>query len=135
ETVQARVPETYHWLLVPGQPDPRGDVEWTDLKVQGPDGLAARAAKKLRNEELLLTQLGGSRLRHELDRVPLWRGDHVGVKQVTEDMAKYLYLPRLRDAEVLLEAIQDGVRRMTWQAETFAFAESWDEAKGRYVGL
>jgi hypothetical protein len=56
---------------VPGQSDPRGAVEWTDLRLQGGDGLAARAAKKLRTEEMLLTQLGGSRLRHELDKVPL----------------------------------------------------------------
>jgi predicted AAA+ superfamily ATPase len=135
ETVRARIPETYHWLIVPGQSDPRGELEWTDLRLGGSDSLAVRAAKKLRNEELLLKEMGGSRLRHELDRVPLWRGEHVGVKQLVEDMAKYLYLPRLRDAEVLLEAIRDGLGRLTWQAETFAYAERWDEARKCYVGL
>ena len=30
----------------------------------------------------------------DLDRVPLWRGDHVGVKQLWSDFAQYLYLPR-----------------------------------------
>jgi hypothetical protein len=135
ETVKARIPETYRWLIVPGQSDPRGEVEWTDLPLQGHDPLAVRAAKKLRNEELLLTHLGGIRLRHELDRVPLWRGDHVGIKLLAEDMARYLYLPRLRDADVLLGAIRDGVERMTWQGETFACAEGWDEARKRYVGL
>jgi predicted AAA+ superfamily ATPase len=135
ETVRARIPETYQWLIVPGQSDPRGEIEWTDLRLQGGDALAVRAAKKLRNEELLLIQLGGARLRHELDRVPLWRGEHVSVKQLTEDMARYLYLPRLRDAEVLLEAIEDGLGRLSWQAETFAYAEGWDDARKRYVGL
>src|SRR5262249_12090952 len=85
-TVKARIPETYQWLLVPGQPDPRGEVDWTEIRLQGQDGLSARAAKKLRNEELLLVLMAGTRLRHELDRVPLWRGDHVGVKQLAEDM-------------------------------------------------
>ncbi len=135
ETVKARIPETYQWLIVPGQSDPKGNPEWTDIRLQGQDGLAARAAKKLRNEELLMTQLGGTRLRHELDRIPLWRGNHVGVKQLADDMARYLYLPRLRDEDVLVEAVRDGLGCLTWREETFAYAEGFDEARGRYKGL
>jgi predicted AAA+ superfamily ATPase len=135
ETVKARIPETYQWLIVPGQPDPKGPVEWTEIRLQGQDALAVRATKKLRNEELLLTQMGGTRLRLELDRVPLWRGNHVGLKQLAEDVARYLYLPRLRDEEVLLEAVQDGVTRLSWREDTFAYADAWDEPKGRYKGL
>jgi hypothetical protein len=45
----------------------------------------------------------------DLDSVPLWRGDHVAVRQLAEDFARYLYLPRLRDTAVLEAAIQDGV--------------------------
>ena len=74
-------------------------------------------------------------LRLELDRIPLWRGDHVGVKQLVEDFATYLYLPRLQGEEVLIDAIQDGLRKLLWQTETFAYAESWDEGKCRYIGL
>lgn len=135
ETVDARIPETFQWLIVPGQSDPKGEVEWTEIRLQGQDHLAARAAKKLKNEELLMVQLGDVRLRHELDRVPLWRGDHVGVKQLTEDVAKYLYLPRLRDENVLVEAIREGVTRLTWASETFAYAAGWDEQRKRYKGL
>jgi predicted AAA+ superfamily ATPase len=135
ETVRARIPEAYIWLIVPGQPDPKGEVQWTEIRLQGTDGLAARAAKKLRNEELLFVQMGGVRLRHELDRVPLWRGDHVGVKQLADDMARYLYLPRLRDEDVLLDAVRDGVGRISWREETFAYAEGWDGQRNRYQGL
>ena len=138
DTVEARIPETFHWLLVPGQSDPKGQMEWNEIRLQGQDGLALRAAKKMKNEELLMVQLGGTRLRHELDRVPLWRGDgqqQVGVKQLAEDFAKYLYLPRLRDSDVLLAAIRDGVERLTWKTETFGYAEAWDETKKRYKGL
>jgi hypothetical protein len=135
ETVEARIPETYQWLLVPGQPDPKGQMEWNEIRQQGQDSLAGRAAKKLKNEEMLLTQLGGTRLRHELDRVPLWRGNHVSVKQLMEDSATYLYLPRLRDEDVLVAGIRDGLGRLTWQAETFAYADGWDEQKQRYNGL
>jgi predicted AAA+ superfamily ATPase len=144
ETVRARIPETYVWLIVPGQSDPRGEkteanpgggaIEWTEIKLQGQDGLAGRAAKKLRNGEMLLTQMGGVRLRHELDRV-LWRGDNVSLKQLAEDFPRYLYLPRLRNEEVLLEAVEDGVRSLSWRDDTFAYAEGWDPQRNRYKGL
>src|SRR4029077_11993903 len=133
--IDLRIKEAYHWLLVPGQPDPQGEVTWNDLKLQGKNSLATRAAKKLRNEESLLTQMGGVRLRAELDRIPLWTGNHVSIKQLCEYMARYLYLPRLRDEQVLLAAIQEGVASLMWQGETFAYAEAWDEQKGRYKGL
>jgi predicted AAA+ superfamily ATPase len=135
ESVDLRISEAYQWLLVPAQPDPKGSVAWTDLKVNGTDSLATRAAKKLKNEESLLIQMGGVRLRAELDRVPLWTGNHVSIKQLCEYMARYLYLPRLRDEQVLLGAIQEGLSNLTWRTETFAYAEGWDEAKQRYQGL
>jgi hypothetical protein len=91
--------------------------------------------KKLKNEELLVVQSGGIRLRHELDRIPLWRGDHVSIKQLAADFARYLYLPRFRDEDVLLAAIRDGIEQLTWESETFAYAEGWDEARRRYKGL
>jgi hypothetical protein len=135
EAVDLRITEAYHWLLVPGQPDPKGEVTWTDLKLQGQDSLATRAAKKLKNEESLVTQMGGVRLRTELDRIPLWTGNHVGIKQLCEYMARYLYLPRLRDEQVLIAAIQEGAASLMWQSDTFAYAEGWDEHRQRYQGL
>ena len=134
DTVNVRIPETYQWLLVPNQPDPRGSPEWVETRLQGADSLALRASKKLKSEEMLLVQMGGVRLRLELDRVPLWRGDDVLVKQLVEDFATYLYLPRLRDSDVLIAAIREGITLLAWQHETFAYAESRDTV-GRYLGL
>ena len=135
DTVKARIPEAYQWLLVPGQPDPKGTLEWTELRLQGSDSLATRASKKLKSEEMLLVQMGGVRLRLELDRIPLWRGDDVPVKQLIEDFATYLYLPRLRDSDVLVGAIREGASRLTWESDTFACAQGKDESAGRYLGL
>ncbi|MFM8475241.1 MAG: AAA+ family ATPase, partial [Planctomycetaceae bacterium] len=87
------------------------------------------------NEESLLTQMGAVRLRTELDRIPLWAGNHVGIRQLSEYMARYLYLPRLRDEQVLIAAIRDGVNSPTWRDDGFAYAESWDESRNRYQGL
>ena len=133
--VTARLPETYQWLLVPVQATPQAAVEWQAIRLSGQDPLAVRASKKLRSEELLLTGFAATRLRMELDRVPLWRGDHVAIKQLVEDFARYLYLPRIKEPGVLLQSIRDGLGLLTWSKDSFAFAESYDEAAGRYRGL
>jgi len=133
-TATARLPETYQWLLVPGQSTPQSAVTWEALRLSGTDPLAVRASKKLRTDELYLTSFAATRLRMELDKVPLWRGNHVPVKQLVEDFARYLYLPRLKDSIVLLHAISDGVNLMIWQ-DAFGFADSYDETAGRYLGL
>jgi hypothetical protein len=92
----------------------------------------------------------------DLDKVPLWRlpaapasasqadrardaaqagRDHVAIRQLVEDFGRYLYLPRVRDPEVLLGAIRGGFSLLTWEKDSFAYAESYDEEAGRYRGL
>jgi hypothetical protein len=71
----------------------------------------------------------------EMDRVPLWRGNHVAIRQLVEDFARYLYLPRLQSSVVLLNAVRAGFALLTWEHDAFAYAESYDEAAGRYRGL
>jgi hypothetical protein len=73
--VTARLPETYQWLLVPVQTTPQAPITWEALRLSGTDALAVRASKKLRTDELYLTSFAPTRLRMELDRVPLWRGN------------------------------------------------------------
>ncbi|MCS6914091.1 MAG: DUF499 domain-containing protein [Myxococcales bacterium] len=133
--VDARLPEAYQWLLVPTQSSPQASVQWQAFRLTGQEALAVRASRRLKNDELLVTSFAASRLRMELDRVPLWRGDHVAIKQLVEDFARYLYLPRLRDPSVLLEAIRSGLGLLTWEQDSFAWAESYDETSGRYRGL
>lgn len=137
--VNQRIPEAYQWLVVPMQEKPKDaplkDVEWSETKLSGQDALAPRASKKLKSEESLVMDLAGTRLRMELDRIPLWRGNHVAINQLADDFAQYLYLPRLRGSDVLAEAVRDGLRIMTWAQDSFAYADSFDENKGRYVGL
>jgi predicted AAA+ superfamily ATPase len=133
--VTARLPEAYQWLLVPVQGSPQAAVEWQSFRLSGQDALALRASKKLRTDELLVTSLAGTRLRMELDRVPLWRGDHVAIKQLVEDFARYLYLPRIKEPAVLVGAIRDGLGLLTWSQDSFAYTNSFDEGAGRYRGL
>ena len=142
--VTARLPETYQWLLVPVQATPQAAVTWQAMRLSGQDALAVRASKKLKSDELLITGFAATRLRMELDRElmkgaegasTLWGGDHVAIKQLVEHFARYLYLPRLKDPAVLLGAIREGVALLTWERESFAFADSFDESAERYRGL
>lgn len=135
EAVSQRVGETFVWMLVPSQAPGDATVKWDESRASGPDPIAARVSKKLRSEEALVTEYSGARLRMDLDRVPLWRGEHVGLKQLWSDYSQYLYLPRLRDSEVLLQAVRQGLALSTWNPDTFAYAAAYDQSSGRYRGL
>ena len=137
DTVAARLPETYQWVLAPEQATPRAPFEWKAIRLAGAGALAERAAKRLRNDELLVLQLGGAMLRLHMDAVPLWRGegDHVAVRQLAEDFATYPYLPRLAGPAVLTGAVEAGLASLTWETDGFALAEGYDEAAKRYLGL
>lgn len=135
-TVNDRILETYCWYLAPCQPDPKVErIEWGQSRLQGAGPLGPRASKKAVSEQSLYRVFAGSLLRMELDKIPLWRGDHVLVKQLTDDFARYLYLPRLKSTTLLFDAIMDGVISMVADIEGFAYAEGYDEENGRYRGL
>jgi hypothetical protein len=133
--VTARLPEAYQWLLVPTQRTAQAPVEYQAVRLTGQDALAVRASKRLKSDEMLVTSFAASRLRMELDRVPLWRGDHVAIQQLVEDFARYLYLPRLKEPDVLLGAVRDGLGLLTWEQDSFAYADGYDEEAKRYRGL
>ena len=137
-TVAARLPETWCWLVVPEQTDPAAEVTWKSSNLRGGGPLAQRAGRKLRRDEDLLGRIGSTLLRHELDSVPLWRGEeaaHVELRQLADDFASYLYLPRLEGPHVLLRSVEEGLALLTWEQETFAWAEAFDEPLGRHRGL
>lgn len=136
ETIQIRIPETYTWLLVPEQ-EKLQPITLVELRLQSqaPISLAVSASRKLKNEDLLITQYAATLLRSEMDRIPLWRGNHVLIKTLAEYFAQHVYLPRLKNSDVLLGTIREGVQSMFWEQETFAYADSWDEDHQRYLGL
>jgi hypothetical protein len=42
--------------------------------------------------------------------VPLWRGDHVAIKQLVDDFARYPYLPRLAGPKCWRRQSATGLR-------------------------
>jgi hypothetical protein len=133
--IKSRLPEAYQWLLVPGQKDASSEVSWQALRISSSDPMAIRVMKKLRNDESVIPVLAPTMLRKNLDDVPLWRKDSVQVRQLIEDFAKYLYLPRLITPQALLNSITDGIKSFAWESETFGYAELFDEARSEYKGV
>ncbi|MGK5094699.1 Swt1 family HEPN domain-containing protein [Deltaproteobacteria bacterium TL4] len=136
QSVDALIQETYIWLLFPTQPNPQmPPLVWEERKIQGPEALAVKASRKLINEEQLIPHFAALRLRMAMDNYHLWRNQpHVRLKQIWEDFARYPYLPRLKDAQVLIGAVQDGIGQMVID-DNFGYAEGYDEAKQRYINL
>ncbi|KAB8314079.1 ATP-binding protein [Tolypothrix campylonemoides VB511288] len=133
--VRSLIQEAYIWLLVPEQPDPQGAIEWQEIRLQKQDSPILQASRKAVHEEHLIANYAASRLRLEALDPYLWRDvNHLDLKKLWEYLAYYLYLPRLKNQQVLLQAVEEGVAALLW-SENFAYATSWDEAKGRYLGL
>jgi predicted AAA+ superfamily ATPase len=135
EAVVQRIGETFVWLLTPRQEAGNPEVLWEQSRVTGSDAIPIRVSRKLHQEESLITEYSGTRLRIDLDQVPLWRGNHVSTQQLWSDFAQYLYLPRLRDQRVLIDAIGHGVLSITWEQDAFAYADAFDEETERFSGL
>jgi predicted AAA+ superfamily ATPase len=134
DTVRRRIAETYIWLLEPRQ-EKSGPLELEVLKVNGSGGLAERMSRRADADDLVIGAFGASRLRMELDGVPLWRGDHLSVREAWDYFGRYAYLPRLRNLDVLLNAVGDGPQQINLAHDGFAYADDYDEAAGRYRGL
>jgi hypothetical protein len=134
ETVTQRIAETFVHILVPEQTAGTKDIRWHHTKPSGAGTVPERVARKLESEERLITAYSGTRVRMDLDRVPLWteRGD-ISVDALWMAYCQFPYLPRLARFQVLAEAIADGVSRLVWEQETFAYADTYDDK--HWVGL
>ena len=130
EDVGTRLNEAYSWLLVPTQ-EGTEPIKWEKIRIPGSqENPVAKAVKKVRSGELLITKWSPALLRMALDRW-LWKdGPHVSLKHVWDCFATYLYLPRLRDSDVLLNAIREGIQTKEW----FGYADSIG-SDGKYKGL
>ena len=70
---------------VPAQAPSDPTITWEETRVSGPEPLAVRVGKKLRNEEALITEYSGARLRMDLDRVPLLSRQMVPTMDIVHD--------------------------------------------------
>jgi len=133
ETVDLRVQSAYNWLLTPVQPEPLEPIELQANRISGDDNMYDRAARKLRNDGLLIYEWSPDLLRMELDRY-IWneeRGWEVNLRQLWEYLAQYCYFPRLYDHEVLVKAVRSGATRLD---APFAYATGKSDT-GYHTGV
>jgi hypothetical protein len=133
-TIDQRIFETFQSILVPSQQPGNAEITWEVAKTSGSGSLAERVAKKLESEEKIIVRYSGTRVRMDLDRIPLWsdRRD-ISVANLWKCYSQFPYLPRLASRAVLDHAIADGVSRIGWATESFAYADAHDGSK--WVGL
>lgn len=132
QTVEARILETYCHLLVP-YIDREVDLKniiWDEISIRGgTDSIVAKAARKMQQNEQLITQWAPALLNMQMENL-LWQDrNEINVGELWKLLCTYCYLPRLASFDVLQTAIQNGVN----SDDYFAYADSVSD--GRYVAL
>ena len=141
KTVALQLENVYQWLIVTAQTEPvlpastPLPLEAVRLSNNNDFGAAGtvlqRASYRATTDNHLITRWGPNVLMMELNRYNLWQdAPQMGVRQLWQYLATYLYLPRLRDRDVLLATIRAGAAT----TDFFAYAMSAD-AQGHYQGL
>lgn len=132
ETVDSQIKETYCWLLVP-YIDRNADMKtiiWDTIGISGgSESIVEKAAKKMVQNEALITKWAPALLLMELNNL-LWRDtDDIQINKLWNYLCTYCYLPRLANVSVLEETIRTGLN----STEYFAFASAFDGT--RYIDL
>ena len=132
QIVDARILETYCHLLVP-YIDREIDLKtiiWDEISIRGgTDSIVTKAARKMQQNEQLITQWAPALLNMQLDNL-LWRDrNDINVGELWKLLCTYCYLPRLASFDVLQTAIQNGVNTDDY----FAYADGI--ADGKYIAL
>ncbi len=131
DTFSRRVQEAYVWVLLPKQPQPAAPrIEWESIRLKGDGNFYAKAVRVLREQGQLIPKINGEALLNEMTDFNLWRGEvHVSLKTLWGYFTSLLYLSRLTEEQVFLNAVQHGV-----QDGQFAYASAV-LTDGKYQGL
>ena len=138
EDVAVRIAQTYHWVLVPEQPNPAAPAVISVEKTEGAETqLAERVTEKLTRSGLLTASIAARAIRLDLDQRlrSVWERGHISVGELWGYYCKYPYLTRLRDRSVLVDGMLSVLSTPAWELEGFALADYYDQAVGRYGGL
>lgn len=127
--------QAYQWLITPDQPHPQDPIDFMEISLSGSESPIERASRRTCGDDNLLTIFAAKILELDVLTPYVWpNGNHIDLKELWEYFTKYVYLPRLKNTNVLLEGIKNGVNSTDW-SNYFAYATGFDEAKNRYLGL
>lgn len=131
-TVEARIKETYCWLLVPfiDQYEDIKTIQWEISNLGGgDDGIVSKATKKMIQGEQIISTWAPALLKMSLDEL-LWKDSNdISIKKLWEYLCTYCYLPRLASYSVLEDTIAKGVH----STEFFGIAAGYTGE--RYIDL
>ena len=127
--------ECYRWLLCPVQEvptDPKPSVEAFPLNTTG-GSLGSEVARACVDNELVITTWSPIHLRSKLKEL-YWKEGQPSAKAMAfwEDTLRYLYLPRLKDRDVLGHAIRTGAKSRDFFG--IAYGQSGDTLEGFQFG-
>jgi hypothetical protein len=133
-TLQQRIDDAYRMVMVPSKKPGDANIEWHITHPTGSGSLADRIGHKLESEEKLISRYSGTRVRMDLDRIPLWSEKRdVKISELWDAYCRFPYLPRLTSYEVLERAVRDGIAKTDWISDGFAYAD--DRDGDNYRGL
>lgn len=124
--------ECYRWLLCPAQESPtdaKPAVEAFPLNTSG-SSVGREIERVCVENELIITAWSPMHLRTKLKELYWKEGEPaVGAIAFWEDTLRYLYLPRLKDRDVLVQAILTGA------ASRDFFGTAYGQHGGRFDGF
>jgi hypothetical protein len=135
DAAQKAIRTAWSHILYPVKSETAGkpfDLEHDPITARERAAVPAVVYDKAKADGIALEKLGTERLWLALR--PMWPDDrqHLPISEVGDWFASYVYLPKLRDSVVLQAAIRDAVAKLD---PTFGYADSFDEATGRYRNL
>lgn len=137
-TVTQRIRETWIWALYPEQINGSQPFKVTATKTDGAtESLARFAGERLRKNDVIIVQSSPQTIVLELDTHlrSKWNEGRITVAELWEYHARYPYLARLRDKQVLLDAVAAAMSEIAWEEIGFALADSKDVDSGDFGGL
>lgn len=127
------------WALHPVQDDGSRPFEIETLRVEGDEQrIAVRAGLRLRKQDLILTTLTPTAIALQLQGPNLrakWNEGRITVGELWSYYTCYPYMPRLRDKQVLLDAIVSVMSDIGWESLGFALAADYDASRGDFIDL
>ena len=132
-TLDIRLREAWCWLIYPSQANAHEDVELISGKLAVRDNVLVRATKKLINEEVMFTELGPVRLNRDMEKYIWADKPHIPLADLWEFHNSYVYLPRLKDKQVLIKSVLGAISQLF--SGPFAYAERFNGETNKYEGL
>ena len=131
--VEQQIREAWCHVLYPTQNEPTQEYSIQSKKVSAQDNLPVAVSKKLEEDEVLYVGLGPIRLNRELEKYLWQNNDHLSLKDLADYFDRFIYLPRLKNKNVLSNSVRGAIGGLT--PGVFAYAEKWNPEEKKYEGL